>query len=432
MQVTKEQLDPCTVALNFTIEPDVVSRAFGQAYREFGQFTAVPGFRPGKAPRKMVERYVNQEKLRERVMEIVAGPAYRDALKQEEITPYSDPEVEFSDLADGQEWQFKAVVPTEPHVELGDYKAIEIERPVYTVGEEDVDRQIESLRGEHARMVKVEGRGVEPTDVVIADMSVTPEGQEPAEPRRTLIRMGDNIPGFDEAVLGQQADEERKFTLTYPEDHQDPERAGKQADFEVKVSSINERVLPEVTDEWVAGVTAFKTVAELRDNLRKALEEQSKELSDRVAESRILEEMINRSKIEFPGVLVEQEMQDEAHELSHELEERKMSYEDYLRLTGQTEEQHRERLRQSAVDRVQSVLVLKELAKALDVQVTNDELAHEFARVVVENKLSEDEGRRLLRDDRRRAQVANIVIKRKLRDQLLNTVKIKDVEAQAE
>lgn len=432
MQVTKEQIDPCTVALDIKIEPEIISKAFGQAYREFGQFTNVPGFRPGKAPRKMVERYVNQEKLRERVMEIVAGPAYRDALKQEEITPFTDPEVDFSDLADGQEWQFKAVVPLPPQTTLGDYSDLAVERPVYTVSDEDVDKQVEGLRNEHTRLEKVEGRGVQEGDVLIAEMSIQMEGEEtPSEPKRSLIRVGDNIPGFDEAILGQQVDEERTFTLTYPEDHQEPEKAGKQGTFTIKVASISQRVLPEVTDEWVSGITPYATLPELREAIREAQTAQFKDLADRVTESRILEGLIQRSTIQYPEVMVQQEMQDEAHDLSHEMENRQMDYEGYLAATGQTEEQHREQLRKNAIERVQSVLVLRELAKDLNIQYSNEELAAEFARIAMENQMSEDDARRFLRDEQRRTQVINLIIRRKIRDHLFDTIKITDAPASA-
>ncbi len=433
MQVTKEQIDPCTISLDIQIEPDIISKAFGQAYREFGQYTNVPGFRPGKAPRRMVERYVNQEKVRERVMELVAAPAYREALEKEEVTPFADPEVEFSDLADGEPWQFKAVVPLPPHVELGEYKDLSVERPVFQVGDEDIDRQIESLRGEYARTEKVDGRGVQLGDVLIAEMTENIEGHEPqTQPRRTLIRVGESIPGFDDKILGMMPDEERSFDLTYPEDHQDAERAGKNTHFDVNVATINQRVLPEVTDEWVEQVTPFKTAEELREAIRENQEGQIKDLSDRVVESRIIEELIKRSTVEYPHVMVEQEMQDEAHELSQEMQNRKMTYEEYLEATGQTEEVHREKLQANAVDRVRSVLILRELAKKLNTQVTDGELAGEFALLAVQNKLSDEDARTLFRDEKRRTQVTNIIIKRKLRDHLFETVKIVDVPAKTE
>jgi trigger factor len=433
MQVTKEQVEPCTVALDIQVEPEIVSRAYERAYKDFGKFTNVPGFRPGKAPRAMLERYVNQEKLRERVMELVATPAYREALEQEKISPYLDPEVEFSDLADGQPWQFKALVPTAPQITLGDLKGISVERPVYQVTDEDVNQQIDSLRGEHARLEKVEGRGVEPEDVIIAEMKVTVEGEEPpAEPRRTLIRLGDNIPGFDEAVLGQQVDEERTFKLTYPEDYQDPEKAGKTADFEVKIASISRRVLPELTDEWVKGAMPFQTVEELKDTVRKAQEGRMKDLSDRIAEGRIVEEIIKRSTIEFPGAMTREEMQEEAEQLGRELQQRGLSYEQYLQMSGMTEEQHQARMAQTAEERVKTTLVLRELAKNENIEVTGDEMAEEFARIAATNSLSDEDTRRLIRDERRRTAVANTIIRRKLRARLFEMAEIKDVEAKPE
>src|SRR5438132_1215845 len=155
MAETKEQENPCTLILDIEIEPEEVSKAFDRAYREFSGFTNVPGFRPGKAPRPMLEKFVNQERLRERVMEILAGPAYRDELKSREITPYTDPEVEFGDLENGRPCQFKASVPLPPKVTLGDYSNISVERPVYKVTDEDVDREIDSIRNERARLEAV-------------------------------------------------------------------------------------------------------------------------------------------------------------------------------------------------------------------------------------------------------------------------------------
>jgi trigger factor len=430
MQVTREQIDPCTVALDVKVEAEKVSSAFERAYREFGRYTNVPGFRPGKAPRKVLEQYIDQERLRERVMELVAGPAYQEALKQESVEPYTDPEVDFSDLADGEPWQFKAVVPTAPLVKLGDVDKVSVERPVYEVTEEDVDRQLDILRGEHARVEKVEGRGVEPGDVVIAEMAEELEGEEqPTEPKRTLVRVGENIPGFDDEIMGQKPDEERTFKLRYPEDHQNPERAGKEATFRIRVESINHRVLPELTDTWVKETLGLDTVQALRDTIRRAQEDQAKEVADRIAEGRILDKLVETSEISFPGVMVRDEMQEEVHQLEHELENRKATYEDYLKSANLTEEQHRATLEKNAEDRVKGFLIIRELAKREGVEATRDDIAQEFTRLAMENRWSEEDAKRIIRDDSRRQQVANLVIRRKLRDRLMQLAKVKDVPA---
>jgi len=433
MQVTREQSAPCTVTLDIQIEPETVSRAFDRAYREFGSFTSVPGFRPGKAPRKVLERYINLERLLERVRDLLAVPAYRKALEQEQITPYRDAQVEFSDLADGQSWQFKAIVPTPPQVELGDYSNITVERPVYTVRDEDVDRQIESLRQNHARLEKVEGRGVQENDILIAEMTVQVEDETAKpEPKRTLIRLGNNIPGFDEALLGQQAEEERTFTLTFPEDYQEEEKAGKSAAFTVRILAINQQVTPEVTDEWVRSVTPFQTVEELRADLREKMAQELADLSDRIAESRIVEQLVQRATLEFPPVLVEEELEDDLNELRRELEPRGMTYEQYLRYTEKTEEQHRAELEAKAESRVKTVLVLRELARRENLDVTDAEIDAEFDRLVEGSDLTEETLARLRSEERRRAAIANNVIRRKLRDRLFEIAAIEDVPARQE
>ena len=428
MQVTKEQVDPCTITLDIQVEVEAVTKAFDRAYREFGGFTNVPGFRPGKAPRAMLEKFVNQTRLTERVRELLAGPAYRDAIKQEEINPFADPEVEFSDLANNQQWHFKATVPLPPQVKLGDYSKISVERPVYKASDEDILSQIEAMRNDQAKLEAVTGRGVEQDDVIIAETSVTLEGDEPSEPKRTLIRLGNNIPGFDEAVLAQQVDEERDFVLTYPDDYQEADLAGKRASFMVRVMSINRRVVPELTDEWVKGATAFQTVKELKKDVSERLQETYKNLSDQVAEARIIEQIIKASTIDFPTVMVHEEMEALAQELGEEIKD-KMTYEEYLKRSGLTGEQHREKLASQAVDRIQSTLALRELAKAENLQSSPEEIDEEFDKLTAGSEVTKEQLAKLKADNQRRNQVANIIVKRKLRDFMFSKAKIKDVAA---
>ena len=435
MQVNKTEIESRTVSLDITVDPETVQKGFDRAYREFSNFTNVPGFRPGKAPKAMLARYVNQERLRERVMEIVAGPAYREAVTQEQITPYTDPEVEFSDLTEGQPWQFKAAVPLPPTVELGDYKTVSIERPVYTVDDEEVNRQIEALREEYSKIQPVTGRGVQDGDVVIAELSVTPQGEgeapaePPAEPRRSLLRpgSGNNIPGFDDAIRGQLPEEDRAFELTYPEDFQEPELAGKKASFRVTVTSINERILPEVTDEWAKQIGPFQTIDDLRADIREKLVQGYSDVTQRITESRIIEEIIKRSKIEFPTAMVQSEMEEEARDLGQDLQKRGVSYESYLQQTGLTEEQHRERMAATSVQRVRTYLVLREIAKAEDMSIPDEEIQMELDNLLEGAELDEEEEERIRASVATQNRIANRLLQSKLRDFLLTSAKIKDV-----
>ncbi|MCC6728675.1 MAG: trigger factor [Chthonomonadales bacterium] len=431
MQVTRQQVEPCVVELGIEVDAETVGRAFGRAYREFAAFTHVPGFRPGKAPRKMVERYVNPEKLRERVTEILAAPAYASAIQQEDLTPHGDPNVEFSELEEGMPWTFKAWVPTEPKVVLGAEQAIEVNRPVYAVTDEMVDREVNGILDQHARLAAVTDRPVRPGDTLVADLTVVLEGQEPGQPRRSLIRTGRNIPGFDEAITGQQIDEERTFQLTFPEDYPDAARAGRSATFTVRVVSINERVLPELTDEWAAANTPDPTAEQLRARIREGLDAQLKRLADDIVLNRIVQALDQRATVEYPSTMVGEQVEEDLGELGQELERRDMTYEQYLEATGLDEAQHREQLTERAQVSTRTRLLLRELARARGLSVSAEEVDEAMAGPAPDEETSLVGDRRLRAERRRRAEVANMLLQRKLQDLLLSMATITEVPERA-
>ncbi len=427
MQVTKEQLDPCTVELAFTVEAEAVSKAFGRAYREFGAFTAVPGFRPGKAPRSMVEKFVNHERLKERVAELLAVSAYHQALKDEDVTPYGDPDVDFGDLTEGEEWQFKAVVATPPSVVLGDYSDIAVERPVFPFSEEDIDAELEGFRREYGRQAKVEGRPVKAEDWVIAETSVSLDGETPPEPKRTLIRLGNNIPGFDEAIIGQEIDEERAFSLSYPDDYQEEDRRGKTAHFTARVVSISEKVLPDLNDEFATTVSGYATLEEWRAAMRAELQKRMVELANQVAEGRIVEALVQGAKLEYPGGMVYAEALSAMRTAQAELKERGVAYEEYLNANNLTEEQHIARLQADAQRRVESRLVMRELMKAEKLGVTDEDVDAQFDAMLAHADPTDRSVKRLTQNADRRNAVASQVLQEKLRERLMSLAKITDV-----
>ncbi|HSV74727.1 MAG TPA: trigger factor [Chthonomonadales bacterium] len=428
MQVTKEQIDPCTVKLAISVDADAVNGAYDRAYRDFASVKRVPGFRPGKAPRSVVERYVDADALRERVTEILAPRAYREALKQEDIEPYADPEVDLPEVREGEEWSFTVTVPLAPKVELDDYSGLTVERPVFTVTDEDVEREVLAVREEFARVVRAEGRGVRDGDTVIAAITIAVEGQEPPEtPTRSLIRVGHNIPGFDEQIVGAMPGEERSFELTYPEDFQETDRAGKKARFTVAVDSVNERVLPDATDEWVASVLPFQTIEELRGDIRHRLEERMRNLSERVTQGRIVEELLKRARMDFPRVMVDEQIASQLRSLEEELAGARVTYEQYLERAGMTPEQHRERMEREAEQRVRSRLVLRELARHENLAVSDTDIDGEFERMFSEAGTEEKSARRLKQSELRRTRVAGIIAERRIHETLMRIATIHDV-----
>ena len=230
MQVTQEPLDPCQVALTIEVESDKVVHAVDRAYREFAKYVNVPGFRKGKAPMHVVRQRIPDEEIQKRATELIVEPAYREAIEQTAIEPYAMPKLEMdplelAEIAD-KPFTFKAVVPLRPSVELGNYRGLEVEKPKFELSDNDVDEQLERLR-QRASDYPIVERPSETGDLLVADVTVKVDGEEATEPKPTMIEIGaDNIPGFDERIVGITGGETKTFHLTYPTEYHEEARAG--------------------------------------------------------------------------------------------------------------------------------------------------------------------------------------------------------------
>ncbi|HZO89239.1 MAG TPA: trigger factor [Chthonomonadaceae bacterium] len=431
MEVTAEQTDPCTIVLDISLDEQQVARTFDSVYREFSRYANIPGFRPGKAPRAIVERFVNPEKVRERALEKLISDSYFKAIQEEAIEPYREPRIEPTDLEDKKPYTYKAIVPLEPQVTLGEYTGLTVEKPVYTITEADVDRAIERLREGRARLDRVTDRGVEEGDVLIAELQAAVEGEENPQPaRRQLVQVGQNsIPGFDQAVMGMMPGEERTFEAAYPEDHPDENLRGKKVTYTVRLSSISARKLPELNDEFAKQVAGVDTVEELRQRIREREERGASELSNQIAEGRLIQEIVNRATIHFPEVLVQEEVEAQFRQLASELRQRGMTFEQYLAQTGQTAEQYQQAVREQAVERLRSVLALREIARQEGLEVADEQIDAEFDRLLNEGKISEEDYERYKDNRGSRLRIANELVRERLHDFLFANNNIQEVAA---
>jgi trigger factor len=386
MRVTVEEQDPCKVRLNIEVDAETVGKTIDQVYRDYGKQAAVPGFRKGKAPRHLVERFVSAESVKKAAIQDMVGPAYLEAIKQESIVPYADPDVEVVQYEPGQPFVFNADVPLPPKVELGDFKGIEVERRKVEITDEDVDSQLKSLQESHTTAEKVEGRGVQAGDIILAEMASWAVGEEMPEPRRTAIRLGQNVPGFDEQVIGLNPGERKQFEIAYPEDWADKEMAGKSYMFDVSIESIREVKAPELTDDFIKTVSDFQTLDELKEDLKKHLIESANNAADREVEHKVIDEIVNRSTIHIPEVMVEHEVEHDVHELQERLIQQRIPIEAYLKRVGKTEEEIISHLRDEAAARLRIGLVLGEVGSAENIQVTDEDIEAEIDRVAEESK----------------------------------------------
>ena len=418
MQVTAEQTDPCTVVLSIEVDEQQVSRAFDSAYRDFGRHANVPGFRPGKAPRALVERVVDRERVRRHALEKIVRDTYPKAIQEESLTPFRDPEIDAADLEDKKPYAYKANVPLEPQVALGAYTGLTVEKPIFNVTDEMVLQRIEGLRTERAKLDRVADRGVEAGDMLIVENLIKVEGAEEDETpvRRQLVQMGQNVPGYDEAILGMMPDEERTFAITYPEDYEEEAKRGKQATFTVSLKSISAKRLPDLDDDFAMQVAGTETLDEFKEMIKTRLEADAVRLSNEVAEQRLLEAILENSEVHFPEVLVRDEVRDKLQQLSYQLQNNKMPYEQFLAQNNITAEQHQGQVYTESFEQIRVLLALRDISIQEGLQASNEDVDAEFDRMVGGGALTEEQDAEYRLDTRRRLQVANALIQTRLHD----------------
>jgi len=425
MQVTTEQVDPCKVELNIEVEADKVARTIDEVYGEFSQTTSVPGFRKGKAPRRILERYVSPESVRRMAVDSMVAHAYVEALNETGIEPYAGPEVEIVQFDADKPFIFKVMVPLAPKIELGEYKGIEVKRPEVNITDEDVDAQLKYLQESNATARKVEDRGIQMGDVAVAEIASTVEGQDKGAPRRSLIEVGSNVPGFDEKVVGLKPGEQRSFPVEYPKDFPEEELAGKTVDFDVNVESIRERQIPELNDEFAKTMGQFETLADLREDIRTRLTASAEKAADREVERKIVDEVVARSKVDFPDVLVDHDVSHDLADMQNRLDRQGMTLEQYLGQIGKTEEQFVSELREQAVQGVRTGLVLGEISNAENVDVTDEEVDAEIERIAAESKATTESVETYIEARGGRPALKNSLLNRRILDFLKSVSSIK-------
>lgn len=425
MQVTVEQQTPSQVELKVEVDAETVAKTIDQVYDEFSKRTNVPGFRKGKTPRKILERYVSPESVKRRAVELMVPTAFNEAIAEKDLKPYAEPDLQIVQFEAEQPFVFKATVPLPPKIEMGEYKGIEVERPKVEVTDQDIEAQLKLLQESRATSQKVEDRGIRMGDIVIAEITSQVEGREKSQARRSMIEIGTSIPAFDQNLLDLRPEERRTFDIEYPADHSEPDLAGKKVTFDVAVEAIRERLFPELNDEFAGQVGDFQTLDELREDIRARLIAAREQSADQEAERRVLEEIVARSKVDFPDVLVEHEVGHDLDEIQKRLEKENVSVGEYLRQIGKTREQFTADLREEAARRLKTGLVLGEIALIEKIDVIEEEVEAEIERRAAESKATREAVEAYIEARGGRASLRNTLLHRKIMDFLRSVSTIK-------
>lgn len=392
MQVAQEQVGPCEVDLRIEIDADEVESAIDESYRELAKHAKIPGFRPGKAPREIVERFIGEERVKDRAADKLIQPAYSEALKQTDIDPWAPADVELVEFERGKPLVFKAKVPLAPKVELGEYVGLEIERKLQKVTDEMVEQEIKDLLERAARLEPVTDRPAQSGDTVVVDM--TDEDKPGEEPNRQVATIGQNLPDFDNGLTGMSVGEEKSIQITYPDDHQAEELRGTSRTFRVKLAEIYERKLPELTDEWVKENFGAKvaegeqppaddvdTVDKLRAKIRQVLEKSAASAADAEVRDKIVEKLVENSKIDFPEVMVTERVDERLNETIEALKKRKVTLDDYLKHLGKSLEELRAEFAEDAKEALRANLAIYEVVEKENIKVEDADVEAEVKAV---------------------------------------------------
>lgn len=382
MQVTveQEQLDRCKVALKILVPPEEVARAQDSVFKDLARHVTVPGFRRGKAPRKLVERMIDPGSLKEEAVEKLIKNAFRQALEETGLRPYGQATVDSPEFLDDDAFRFNATIPLPPEVQIGDYQGIEVHRTLVPITDQMIEGELTRMREQAARFEEVESAAQE-GDRIQASVKITVEGEvvEEAEGKNTWLIVGANFPEFDQNVIGISPGEERTFTFTYPAEMEDESKAGKQAEGLVAVQRVQRRLVPELDDPFAQSL-GHADLAELKGEIRRQLEEMATRQADDFLERELLEQAVNRASIDFPDAMVDEEVAASMDGLIKEVDRRRLTLDDYLQSAGKTLSELESELAEDARRKIKNSLVLMKIAEEHQIAVTPEDVDAEVRR----------------------------------------------------
>lgn len=373
------------MVLEIDVPPTEVDRHFATAYRHVAERTRVPGFRPGKAPRHVIDRFVGRASVLAEAMEHLVSASYDAALDQTDIVPIDQPKVDLdpASLSEGSAVSFTATVSVRPDVQLGSYSDYPFSLEVAEVTDEQVEQVITELREQQGSLRPVDERGVAKGDVVAVKFAGTIDGEpfEGGSADRLPLIVGEDrmIPGWEDNLVGMRIDEEKAFEITFPEDYRVEELRGKQARFEVTLLDLRERVLPEPDDEFARSVGELQTMDELRAEIRDALGKRAEAEGRHAYADRIIDFASTNATVELPEVMVANEIEIMRDELGSRLAQQRIGMEQYLELAKQSPEELAAELREPAKRRVKTLLVLSSIAEKEGIDVDDTEIDAELA-----------------------------------------------------
>lgn len=426
MKVSREKTEDCQAFLTIEMESAEVEESLEAAYRRLVGRTRIPGFRKGKAPRAVLERYIGKESVLDEAIDHLLPQAYEKAIKEQEIDPIARPHI---DLTQTDPLIFKAVVPLSPSVELSDYHNIKVEPAKVEKTEDNIAAVIEELRHQHAVWEPAE-RPADFGDLIVLNVESTLEDKpfinQQGVQYQAFRDSPSPVPGFAEQLAGMKKGEDKEFKLKFPADYSSSELADKEVSFKVEVLEIKQEKLPELNDEFAKQVEPeFTTLDSLRGQISTNLRANAEERAKADFEERTLDAVVDVAQVDFPPVLIEAEIERLISDQAKRLQIKGGGLEEYLKSVNKTEEQVREELQPMATKRVTRSLVLGKIAEEEKIEVADSEIGTEIGNMVGRTTENKEGIQKFLDTERSRESIRQMLMTRKTIDRLTEIAKSK-------
>lgn len=366
------------VKVEITVEAQKFEDAIKKVYFKSAKYFNIPGFRKGKAPMQIVEKYYGKEIFYEDAFNEVAGDALEEAVKENKLEIVSRPDIEVTQIEKGKDLIFEAIMQTKPEAELGKYKGIEIKKIEYNVSDEDIEHELGHMQEHNSRMISIEDRPVESGDIATIDFEGFVDGKafEGGKAEGHDLEIGSNtfIPGFEDQVIGMKIDEEKDIKVTFPEEYFSKDLAGKEAIFKVKVHEIKKKELPELDDEFAKDVSEFDTLKELKEDIKAKQQKQNDEKAKYETQDAVIKAVCENIKVEIPSGMVEMEIDNMLKDIEQRLSYQGLKLEQYLQMMGKKEEDMRKEYEPQAIEGIKSRLALEAVIKAEKIEASDKEI----------------------------------------------------------
>ena len=383
MNVKIDNTEKNIVLMEIELEEAIFEEAMQKSFLKNKNRFTVPGFRKGKAPRALVQRFYGEAALYEDAVEAVWPDAYEKAIKQENILPVSRPEIDVKQIGAGKIFIFTAKVAIKPEVEIDDYIGVEVVGAKYEVNEKQIDNEIEKQRKKSGRMLTIDDRSVENGDIVNIDFEGLIDGTAfkggKAEGQDLVIGSGQFIPGFEEQLVGRNIGDQTEISVRFPDDYHAGEMAGKEALFKVTVNSIKKEELPEADDEFAKDVSEFETLKEYRMHIEEDLIKKSRMREKNENEAKVVNKLLEKAKMDIPKMMIEERVEAKIREYNNRLSYQGMSLESYLMQAGTDMTSYKEHIEEDIVSGLRTQLMLDAISKKEDIQATEEDIEHELA-----------------------------------------------------